>query len=50
MCTFLAMCNAICLPQLLLACKQISSSCCDSLEQFVVDISPVKVSLKVTQF
>ena len=27
-----------------------TSSCCDSLEQFVIDIGPVKASLEITQF
>ena len=31
-------------------CEQIASICCDNLEPFVVDIHPVKASLKVTQF
>ena len=35
---------------LLPAWAQIASSCCDNLEQFVVDIGPAKASLKLTQF
>ena len=36
--------------QLLRVWEQIASSCCDNLEQFVVDIGPVKASLNITQF
>ena len=32
------------------AWEHISSSCFDSFEQFVVDIGPVRVSLKIIQF
>ena len=36
--------------QLLQAWERIPSSCCDSLERFVVDISPEKASLKIKHF